>query len=55
MLEQVMLTKFVKNESGATAIEYALIASLVALGLVGGMTNIGTALNDSFTTIAGYF
>ncbi|OYW57430.1 MAG: hypothetical protein B7Y80_12070 [Hyphomicrobium sp. 32-62-53] len=50
-----MLTKFVKNESGATAIEYALIASLVALGLVTGMTDVGTALNASFTTMASYF
>jgi pilus assembly protein Flp/PilA len=54
-LEQVMLTKFVKNESGATAIEYALIASLVALGLVTGMTDVGTTLNASFTTMASYF
>jgi pilus assembly protein Flp/PilA len=34
--------KLIKNENGATAIEYALIAALIAIAAIGAMTNIGT-------------
>jgi len=40
--------KFIKDETGATAIEYALIAALVALGLVVGAAAVGTNLNNLF-------
>jgi len=43
---------FVEDESGATAIEYGLIAVLIALVLVGVLTSIGTGLSNRFTTIA---
>lgn len=45
------LTKFLKNESGATAIEYGLIASLIAVVLITVLTNIGTSLNAQFEKI----
>jgi pilus assembly protein Flp/PilA len=45
--------KFAKNESGATAIEYGLIASLIALVIIGGLTAVGTSLSSTFSTISG--
>ena len=47
------LKAFVDNESGATAIEYALIASLIAVALVGILTSLGTRLSSEFTEISG--
>ncbi len=45
--------RFYKNEEGVTAIEYALIAALVAVVIIGGATLLGTNLNTLFTNIAG--
>ena len=45
--------KFAKNQSGATAIEYGLIASLIALVIIGGLTAVGTSLSTTFTNISG--
>jgi pilus assembly protein Flp/PilA len=45
--------KFAKNESGATAIEYGLIASLIALIIIGGLTAVGTSLSSTFGSISG--
>ena len=44
---------FVGNESGATAIDYALIASLIAVALVTILTNLGTKLSSEFNEISG--
>jgi pilus assembly protein Flp/PilA len=46
------VTRFLKNESGATAIEYGLIAALVAVVIITGLTSLGTQLNAKFSTIA---
>ncbi len=46
------VTRFLKNESGATAIEYGLIAALVAVVIITGLTSLGTSLNAKFSTIA---
>jgi pilus assembly protein Flp/PilA len=44
-----MLTKrFVENESGATAIEYAMIAAFIAAAIVGAVTSLGTSLTAIF-------
>ncbi len=48
---QSFLSNFVRNEDGVTAIEYALIAALVAVVIIGGATLLGTNLNALFTTI----
>jgi pilus assembly protein Flp/PilA len=45
--------KFAKNQSGATAIEYGLIASLIALVIIGGLTAVGISLSTTFTNISG--
>jgi pilus assembly protein Flp/PilA len=44
---------FVGNESGATAIEYALIASLIAVALVGVLKSLGTGLSSEFNEVSG--
>ncbi len=46
------LKTFVKDESGATAIEYGLIAALVAVGLIGALMALGGALQNIFNLIA---
>jgi pilus assembly protein Flp/PilA len=42
------VTRFLKDESGATAIEYGLIAALIAVAIVTAVTAIGTNLNTVF-------
>lgn len=39
--------KFIRDEKGATALEYALIASLIAVAVIGGLTAIGDGVNGS--------
>ena len=45
------LMHFIKQEDGATAIEYGLIASLVSVVIVAVLTGLGTSLQTTFTTI----
>jgi pilus assembly protein Flp/PilA len=40
-----------KNENGATAIEYGLIAALIAVVIVVALTAVGTSLKSVFTTV----
>jgi pilus assembly protein Flp/PilA len=47
-----LLTNFVKDESGVTAIEYALIAALIAVAAIAAFTLVGTNLSTTFSTIA---
>ncbi len=42
------ITKFVKDESGATAIEYGLIAALIAVAIIGAVTALGGQISTSF-------
>jgi pilus assembly protein Flp/PilA len=44
---------FWNDESGATAIEYGLIAALIAVVIITGVTAVGTGLSSSFNTIQG--
>jgi pilus assembly protein Flp/PilA len=46
------IKSFIANESGATAIEYALIASLMALALVTVLTTLGTRLSSQFSEVS---
>ncbi len=43
---------FLANQSGATAIEYGLIASLIAIAAIAAMTTLGTKLSTTFTTVS---
>lgn len=48
-----MITKMFKNEDGATAIEYGLIAALIAVAAIAGMTALGGRIGGSFNNVAG--
>jgi len=48
-----IINKLLRNRDGATAIEYGLIAALVALAIIAGITTLGTNLSTEFNTIAG--
>jgi pilus assembly protein Flp/PilA len=46
-----LVARFLKNESGATAIEYGLIAALISVAIIGGATAVGTGVNNTFTSV----
>ena len=45
--------KLIRNEKGATAIEYGLIAALIAVAAIGAMSSVGSKLNTTFNGVAG--
>ena len=45
--------KLIKNNKGATAIEYGLIAALIAVAAIGAMQGIGTKLTSTFNNVSG--
>lgn len=47
-----LVARFVKDESGATAIEYGLIAALIAVAIIGAVRTLGTSVSDTFSAIA---
>ena len=44
--------KMIRNEEGATAIEYGLIAALIAVAAIGAMTSIGSSLSNTFSNVS---
>jgi len=50
---RAVISSFIKNESGATAIEYGLIAALIAVAIIATVTAVGTSLQTTFTSVAG--
>lgn len=48
-----LLTRFAREESGATAIEYGLIAALIAVVIIGAITTVGTNMSNMFNTVSG--
>jgi pilus assembly protein Flp/PilA len=48
-----LISRFVRDESGATAIEYGLIAALIAVVIITGVTAVGTNLSATFNTLSG--
>lgn len=46
------IKRFVKNESGATAVEYGLLAALIAVAIIGAITALGGQLSAMFQGIA---
>ena len=47
-----LLSRFAKDESGVTAIEYGLIATLIGVAIIAGATTLGNALDAQFTDIS---
>jgi pilus assembly protein Flp/PilA len=48
----INIKRFIDNESGVSAIEYGLIAALVAVAMIAGLNQLGAWLGDTFDTIA---
>ncbi len=48
----IMLKRFLKNEDGATAIEYGLIAALIGVAIILAVTAVGDGLNATFNEVA---
>jgi pilus assembly protein Flp/PilA len=48
-----LVSRFVRDESGATAIEYGLIAALIAVAIIGAVKLVGTNLSNTFSSISG--
>ena len=48
-----MIKQLLRDESGATAIEYGLIAALVAVAIIVALTALGSSLDNLFTGISG--
>jgi len=52
-LDMTIIKKIFKNEDGATAIEYGLIAALIDVAVIAGMSSLGTNLGERFNNIVG--
>ena len=46
------LITFIREDSGVTAIEYGLIAALIAVAIIVALTTLGTALSDNFAEVS---
>jgi pilus assembly protein Flp/PilA len=49
-----IVARFANDESGATAIEYGMIAALIAVGIIAAATTLGTSLSGLLTRISGH-
>jgi pilus assembly protein Flp/PilA len=47
-----LIARFVKDESGATAIEYGLIAALVSVAIIGAAKSLGNNIGNTFNNVA---
>jgi len=50
--EMLFIRKLIKDKKGATAIEYGLIAALIAVAAISAMQGLGTSLNQTFTNVS---
>jgi pilus assembly protein Flp/PilA len=48
-----LMKRLLGDEAGATAIEYGLIAALIAVAIITAATSVGTSLSGTFNTVAG--
>jgi pilus assembly protein Flp/PilA len=49
---KTIFSRFLKDESGATAIEYGLIAAIISVGIITVLGNVSTGLNTALTSVA---
>ena len=50
---RMCFTKLIRDEAGVTAIEYGLIAALIAIAAIAAFTSVGASLSSTFSYIAG--
>ncbi len=43
--------RFLRDDSGATAVEYGLLVGLIAVAIMGGLVAVGSSINNTFTTV----
>jgi pilus assembly protein Flp/PilA len=55
MAMRMLILELLSNEDGATAIEYGLIAGLIAIVIIAAVSSVGTGLMSKFTTVANGF
>jgi pilus assembly protein Flp/PilA len=48
---KILFARFLKDDSGATAIEYGLIAGLIGVVVIGAVTTVGTKVSNQFANI----
>ena len=48
-----LIARFINDDTGATAIEYGLIAALISVAIIGAATTMGTKLSSTFATVSG--
>ena len=48
-----LFARFAKDESGATAVEYGLIATFIGIAIIAGATTLGNKLSSTFTYVSG--
>jgi len=53
MTKKTLIARFLEEETAATAIEYGLIAALIAVGIIVGAAAMGTSINDLFGGVDG--
>ncbi len=47
-----LVSRFMKDESGATAIEYGLIAAIISVGIITALGSVKTSLNSTFNSVS---
>ncbi len=47
----IHIMRFVREEEGATALEYGLVAALIAAAIIGAVTALGTSVRNTFTNL----
>ena len=52
-MNKTFIARFLDDDTGATAIEYGLIAALISVAIIGAVTTMGTKLSSTFATVSG--
>ena len=51
MASNTMIRRFLRDDTGATAVEYGLLVGLIAVAIMGGLVAVATSINQAFTTV----
>ncbi|KCZ63461.1 hypothetical protein L53_09325 [Hyphomonas sp. L-53-1-40] len=51
MASNTMISRFLRDDTGATAVEYGLLVGLIAVAIMGGLVAVATSINQTFTTV----
>ncbi len=51
MASNTMIRRFLRDDTGATAVEYGLLVGLIAVAIMGGLEAVATSINQTFTTV----